>query len=130
MRFESHSRERIVLPAIAAFDQAVDDTLDQAQTNADRHSQTGKFATSLTRTDPREVADGRHEARVGSPLSSAKAKERGAFIQAKRGPYLVFNAGDGVRKVSAVRLAPRPVVGPAVRRFPEFMRIRLVEHFR
>jgi hypothetical protein len=129
VNFVSHARERILEPAIAAFDHAVDDTVDQAQTNADRYSKSGKFADSITRTEPVQRGD-RLTARIGSPLVSARAKEKGAFIQAKRGPYLVFNAGDGVRKVGSVRVPPRPVVGPAVKRFPQFMRDRLVERLR
>lgn len=125
MRFESTARERIERHVRGAFEAAADDVVTLAQATARKDSRTGRFAGSITRTDAVDVGGGRLEARVGSPLSSARAKERGAYIRAKRGPYLVFNAGDGVRKVEAVRLAPQPAVTPAGARFPRLMAARL-----
>lgn len=105
----------------AAHEAAVDDTLDVARAIAGKHSRTGKFAASLERTGTAEIAD-RLVTRIGSPLRSARAKEKGAWIAPKNGPYLVFNAGDGVRKVAGgVRLKPQPVVVPAGQRFRDLM---------
>lgn len=129
MRLESRALATIETGVRRAFDAAVDDTVAVAQANAGRYSRTGRFAGSITRTEAREVGD-RLEARIGSPLSSARAKEKGAYIAAKRdipkfGRYLAIPAGDGtLRKVEAVRLPPRPAVGPAVRRYPDLMAAR------
>lgn len=129
MRFESHAQERIVDPIEGAFDAAVDDTLEVARANARRYSRSGRFAASLTRTPTVRTGD-RLEARIGSPLSSARAKERGAYIAAKRdipkfGRYLAVARPDGtLRKAEAVRLSPRPVVLPAGARWPELLRAR------
>lgn len=126
MKFESRADEILSRRAMTAFDRAVDDTLDVARVNARRHGRTGRFEASLQRT-PAGVVGDRLAARVGSPMRSAKAKERGAYIQAQQTPYLVFDAGSGIRKVKAVRLPPRPVVGPAVARYPRLMAPRLRE---
>jgi hypothetical protein len=127
MRFESHAKERILDRVTGAFDAAVDDTTDNAQLEASKYSRTGKRERSITRTPPVEVGADRLEARVGSPLVSARAKERGAFVQAKRGKYLVFAVPGGVVKVESVRLSPQPAVVPAGKRFPQFMARRLTE---
>lgn len=126
MKFESHAQELILDPIERAYERASENTLEDARRVAGRHSRSGKFRDSLQLSEPVEV-DGRLERRIGSPLSSAKAKEKGAYIRAKRGKYLVFDAGQGVRKVEAVRLAPQPAVAPAVTQFPVFMAARLVE---
>ena len=124
MKLESHA-DRLLERIHGAFEAAVDDTLELAHALAGKHSRTGKFAASLERTATVET-DGRLEARIGSPLRSARAKEKGAWIAPKNGPYLVFNAGDGVRKVATgVRLAPQPAVVPAGQRFRDIMRARL-----
>lgn len=109
-----------------AFDAAVLDVRDEARAIAGRHSRTGKFAASIVESETEPTTTG-FEARVGSTLQSAKAKEKGAYIAAKRGKHLVFDAGQGVRKVAAVRLPPRPAVTPAGRRFGTFMSKRLRE---
>jgi len=125
VKFESHARERLLDPIANAFEAAVDDVVTLARANAARHSRTGTFERSITRTDTVETASGRLEARVGSPLSSAKAKEKGAYIRARRGPYLVFQTNDGWRKVAAVRLAPQPAVAPAAARFQAILLARI-----
>jgi hypothetical protein len=130
MRFQSFAQERVFDRIEGAFDAAVDDTVDEAQLLASRYSRTGKRERSITRTPPVEVGSGRIEARIGSPLVSAKAKEKGAYVQAKRGKYLVFRVPGGVVKVEAVRLAPQPAVAPAAARFPQFMAQRLAEALR
>lgn len=126
MKLDSHAQERVLDPMDRAFDLAVDDTLADAKREASKHRRTGKFEGSLERTDAAAEGD-RLIARIGSPLVSAKAKEKGAYIHAKRGKYLVFKVAGGVRKVEAVRLAPQPAVTPAGGRFPRFMAARLVE---
>lgn len=118
--------DRLEIRIEAAFDAAVDDTMFEAQDIAERHSRTGKFADSITRTEL-VVSEGKLEARIGSPLASAKAKEKGAYIVPVKAPKLVFDAGQGIRKVDSVRLAPQPAVTPAGRRFAEFMTKRLRE---
>lgn len=118
--------DRLHLAVANAFDAAVDDTLEEAVRNAERYSKSGKFADSLQRTDPVESTD-RLEARIGSPLRSARAKERGAYIAAEKAKHLVFDAGQGVRKATAVRIPAQPAVTPAGRRFREFMTGRLRE---
>lgn len=129
MRVESHP-EKLLEGIAVAFADAVQDTLEEARRIASRSSRTGKFAASLEATDVALTSNG-YEAAIGSPLASARAKEKGAFIQAKRAPYLVIPQPDGsVRKVKAVRLPPRPAVVPAGRRFPEFMTARLKAGFR
>lgn len=129
MKLESHAKERIFDPIDDAFERAVDDARDLAQRNASAHSRTGKFERSIERTETAREGD-RLEARIGSPLVSAKAKEKGAFIQAKRGPYLVFRVPGGVRKVESVRLAPQPAVTPAGAQFPRLMAARAAEALR
>lgn len=130
MRFESHAEERIIRPIAAAHDEAIDDTLEVARVRARQYRRTGRFEGSLTRSDAVEVSAGRREARIGSPLVSARVKERGAFIQAKRAEYLVFDAGHGVRKVKSVRVPATPVVTPAGHRFPALMHDALREVYR
>lgn len=128
MKLESRAEEVILGGVARAFEDAKKDTLVEARGVAAKRSRTGKFADSLELGDTDDQGD-RLEARIGSPLVSARAKERGAYITAKRGPYLVFRTGDGWRKVKAVRLAPQPVVTPAARLFPQFMSQRLREVF-
>ena len=126
MRFESNADVLLAKPR-QAFEAAVDDVVTLARAHAARNSRTGEFERSITRSETVDSGD-RLEARVGSPLSSAKAKEKGAFIQAKRGRYLVFNAGDGVRKKESVRLRPQPAVTPAGQQFrSQLMPARLRE---
>jgi hypothetical protein len=113
--------------ALVAFELAAHDTLDEAKRIASANSRTGTFERSLdlseTRTDGVTVS-----ANLGSPLRSATTKERGAYIQARRAPWLVIPVGDGtVRKVKAVRIPARPVVSKAGPRFVDFMTARLKE---
>lgn len=121
MNFESHAEERIIAPIAVAHDEAIDDTLELARVRARQYRRTGKFEGSLTRSDVVEVGSGRREGRIGSPLVSARVKERGAFIQAQRAEWLVFDAGHGVRKVKSVRVPATPVVTPAGQQFPALM---------
>lgn len=105
-----------------AFDGAVDDTLELARAKAVRRL--GRFAGSLTRT-PTATQGDRLTARIGSPLSSARAHERGAFASAKSGSYMVFDPGGGWVKVASVQIPARPAVLPAGREFPRLMSARL-----
>lgn len=124
MNLESHA-DRLLDAIHRAHDEAVDDTLELAVEIAGRHSRSGKFADSLERTVSVDTGNGL-EARIGSPLQSARAKEKGAWIAPKRAPYLTIRTRDGWRRIKdGVRLAPQPVVIPAGRRFGDFMRTRL-----
>lgn len=126
MKFESYADRLLERPRVA-FELAVDDVHQVAQEIAGQHSRTGRFARSIRRTTTVET-NGRLEARVGSLLRSARAKEKGAWIAPKRGPYLTFRTADGWRKVSTgVRLAPQPAVTPAGQRFRELMHARLLQ---
>lgn len=109
----------------AAHEAAVDDTLELAREIAGKHSRSGKFAASLQRTATVETSRGL-ETRIGSPLQSARAKEKGAWIAPKRAPYLTIKTADGWRRIKdGVRLAPQPAVTPAGARFRDFMKARL-----
>lgn len=125
MRIETHD-ELLFAESDIAFERAKLDVLEEAERLAERHSRTGKFARSLVATDTAQV-DGRLVARIGSPLSSARAKEKGAYIVAKHGPHLVFRVGGHVVKVGAVRLPPQPTVIPAGRQWRSFVTARLRE---
>lgn len=128
MRFESHADAMLTASAEAAFDAAVDDVVMLAKLNARRHSRTGKFEGSITRTATERTGGGRLAARVGSPLVSARAKEQGAFIRPQPGRPLTFRTRDGVRRIAfpdGVRFAAQPAVVPAGQRFPEIMLARL-----
>lgn len=125
MKLESQA-EHLLGGIETAFTLAVEDTRDRARDIASRHDRTGRFSGSIQRSDIVGTSDG-FEATIGSALSSARAKEKGAFIQARRGRYLVFDAGQGVRKVENVRLRPQPAVTPAGRAFSEPMTRRLQE---
>lgn len=81
---------------------------------------TGKYAGSIKTAPVHDDGHGLHSA-IGATVSSARAKELGAYITPKRAPRLVFNAGQGVRTADAVRLPPRPVIAKVVRRWPELM---------
>lgn len=54
------------------------------------------------------------EASVYSKKSWAKIHEFGGVISVKKAPFLVFNAGSGVRKVKMVHIPARPFMRPAV----------------
>lgn len=119
--------ERLLGRTVVAFDRAVADTLDEARRVASRSSKTGRFERSLT-SSAIEARGSAVSATIGSPLSSARVKERGGYIQAKRGPFLVIPHPDGsMRKVKAVRIPKRPVVTVAGPRFVDFMTGRLRE---
>lgn len=123
MKLESRAREVLIAPIIRDFGLAADDVVRLAQARAPKR--TGRFARSIQRTAVRHEGASRLVCEVGSPLVSARAKEKGALISAKRGRYLVFNAGSGVRKVTAVRLRPQPSVTPAGRQFTRLLAARL-----
>lgn len=114
MRFEDRSAA-LLRRVDTAFELAADETVEDARRRAPR--KTGKWADSIRRTATRRDQGGRLVSTMGSPLVSALAHERGAYIQAKRAPYLVFRASGSVRKVNAVRIPARPAIGPAGRTF-------------
>lgn len=115
MKLVSHADE-VLGQVDRAFELAVEDARDEARDIASKHDKTGKFSGSIQRSDIVQTPDGL-TASIGSALSSARAKEKGAFIEAKRSKHLVFDAGQGVRKVKSVRLRPQPAVTPAGRHF-------------
>lgn len=124
MRVETHD-DMLLLEAREAFTAARDDVLAEAYRQARKYSKSGKFADSIVATDVTE-ADGRLTASVGSPLVSARAKERGAYIEAKAGKWLTFMGNEGhLVRVAAVRIPKQPAVVPAGRLFIDFMRARL-----
>lgn len=51
---------------------------------------------------------------VYSKMNWAKIHEFGGVISVKKAPFLVFNAGSGVRKVKMVHIPARPFMRPAV----------------
>lgn len=94
-----------------ALEVALDVAVDQARVNAVKR--TGKWSRSIRRLPV--VVNGRvMSSQVGSSLISAVAHERGAYIQAKAHPTLVFNVGGRWVRPKAVRLQARPVIRPAV----------------
>lgn len=121
-----HDYTRLLAKNEDAFKKAAQDVEDEARRNAERNSRTGRFAASLTHTVGR---DGEvMVARVGSPLVSARVKEKGGFMQATRAATLTLPAGDGTaRRPESVRVRATPAVTPAGRRFPEFMTRRMRE---
>lgn len=124
MKFRS-DHSRILAKPAQAFARATVDTLVEAQRVAPHV--TGKYRASLQLSEATIQGD-RMVVRLGSPLAGAKAKEQGAYIQAKRAPWLAIPHGDGtIRKVKAVRIPARPTVTRAGPKFPEFMTRRLRE---
>jgi hypothetical protein len=109
-----------------AFPKAVDDLLTEARANAQRNERTGKFRGSL-RTEILAKAGQRRTAIVGSPLVSARAKEKGAFIQPKQGDRLFIPQDGELRTPTQVRIRATPVVTPAGEKWPELMTRRLQE---
>lgn len=111
-----------------SFTAAEADTVAEAQRRA--RKRTGKWSNSIT-SQRIPSATGQMSAVVGSPLSSARAHEKGAFIQAKKHEYLYIPQGDGtVRKVKSVRINAQPAITPAGDKFPEFMTRRMQERAR
>lgn len=124
MRFESRADEVVIRPVPRALELAADDVVGLAQARAPKR--TGRFARSIARTDAVQEGPDRVTVGVGSPLSSARIKERGGTIRARRGRYLTFPLpGGGFVKVESVRLPARPTVIPAARQFGRFFAARL-----
>lgn len=108
-----------------AFEAACDDVVEDAQDRAPKRS--GKFSKSIRKQRVPAPA-GRLEAVIGSPLASARVKEMGAFIPAKRHDRLFIPFGDGsLRTPQAVRIGAQPTVAPAGRKFIEHMTRRARE---
>lgn len=132
MRFESHALEVLMDESWVAFEGAIDDSLAEARRRAPHV--TGKYRDSIQAT-PIVVTDRGFEARIGSPLSSARVKEVGGFIQAKAsraagrfaGYMRIPFAGGGWATVEAFRIRATPTIVPAGRKFPAFMTARLRE---
>lgn len=112
----------------AAFDAAVNDVVTEAQRRAPKS--TGKFAASI-RSERVPGPAGVLIAVVGSPLVSARVKEKGGFMQPRKHEYLFIPQADGsVRKVKSVRVRAQPTVTPAGQKFPELMTRRMAEKAR
>ena len=107
------SRARVVVAdhQRRVLEVALDVAVDQARKNATKR--TGKWAGSIRRV-PVVVRGHVMSSRVGSSLVSAVAHEKGAYIQAKAHPTLVFQVGGRWVRPKAVRLPARPVIRPAV----------------
>jgi hypothetical protein len=88
---------------------------------------TGRWADSMEGHVTRSDGD-RLEGEFGSTVRSARAHEKGAFIQAKRAEWLAIPMPDGsMRKVKSVRIPARPAVIPAGATFSDAMSRRLRE---
>lgn len=111
VRFESRARQVVTTHQRNALEVALDVAVDQARQNAVKR--TGKWAGSIRRL-PVVVNGQVMSSQVGSSLVSAVAHEKGAYIQAKAYPTLVFNVGGRWVRPKAVRLQGRPVIRPAV----------------
>lgn len=132
MRFESHALEVLIDETWVAFEGAVQDSLEEARRRAPKV--TGRYRDSIQAT-PIVVTDRGFETRIGSPLSSARVKEVGGFIQAKAsrqagrfaGHMRIPFRGGGWATIEAFRIRATPTIVPAGRKFPEFMTARLRE---
>lgn len=111
------SRHDVLLDRIEpAFEYAVDDTIAEARREV--RSRTGKFARSLRRGATERI--GEHLwTRIGSPLASARVKEKGGYMTAKRARWLAIPQQDGsIRQVKAVRIRATPILSKAGPTFP------------
>jgi hypothetical protein len=114
---------KLFAPIEAAFDEAVADVVTEAQRRAPRR--TGKFADSI-RSQRIPTPAGQFAALVGSPLISARVKEKGGYMAAKQHSTLFIPQSDGsVRRPQAVRVGAQPTVKPAGDQYKGFMTARL-----
>ncbi len=117
MQLESVALQVIAERIEAGMDAALDEVVKDAQRRASRTARTGTWRDSLQRTDIEERGDV-YTSHLGSPLVSAITHEKGAYIKAKRAPWLYIRQGDGTfRKVKAVRVPASPVITPAAKTF-------------
>lgn len=111
-----------------AHEAAADDVVREARRRAPKR--TGKFAASIQHTPTRNIA-GVYMSLVGSTMSSARVKEKGGYMQARKHSTLFIPQADGsVRRPRAVRVRAQPTIVPAGRMWPEFMTGRLREQSR
>lgn len=123
----THDYRKLLSRTDAAFTKAAADTLEAAQEVAGRNARSGKFKDSL-RIEVVETSGLAITALLGSPLVSARVKEKGGYIEAKNAPRLMIPQDDGsYRSPAAVRIRATPVVTVAGPRFPEFMTRRMRE---
>ena len=118
-----HDYSKLLKRTEERFELAVQDVEDEAKRNADRNARTGKFSGSITHTIGR--SGDMLVARVGSPMVSARVKERGGFMQASASDTLYLPQAGEVRRPTSVRVRATPVVTPAGKKFPEFMSRRM-----
>jgi hypothetical protein len=107
-----------------AHERAVADVVKDAQARAPVAS--GKFKRSI-RSEVIERNERVTASIVGSPLASARVKERGGFMEAKRADRLYIPLGADVRSPESVRVAAQPTVVPAGDKYPDYMARRLKE---
>lgn len=117
MKLDAHP-EVIERDVAAAFIVGLDDAVEDARGRAPHKS--GKYAASIQHSAPTATATG-YVATIGATVSSARAKELGAYIVPKRAKHLAFDAGQGFRQVDAVRLPARPVIRKTVNNWPKIM---------
>ncbi len=115
----------LMVKVLGAFHLATSDALGEARRIAPHV--TGRYRDSL-RLGAAATVGTRISVNLGSPLKSAKAKEKGAYIEARNADYLAIPMPDGtMRKVKAVRLPARPVVGKVAPKFEAMLTRRLRE---
>lgn len=111
-QLQSRAHQVLRTKTLQAMEDALEIATRVARQNATKR--TGKWAGSIRHTTAylhgRTLVSGQ----VGSSLISAVAHERGAYIQAKAKPTLVFQVGGRWVRPKAVRLHARPVIRPAV----------------
>lgn len=117
MQLESVALQVIAERIEAGMDAALDEVVKDAKRRANRSARTGAWRDSMTRTDIEENGTV-YTSHVGSPLVSAITHEKGAYIRAKRSPWLYIPQPDGtLRKVKAVRVPASPAITPAAKTF-------------
>ncbi len=106
----------------SAFQGAVNDVIGDAANRAPKR--TGRFAKSITHSAIEQTSTGVRTT-VGSPLSSARVKEMGGYMQAKSSDRMRFQINGQWVTAAAFRVRAQPTIGPAARNFPRYMGDRL-----
>ncbi len=106
----------------SAFEGAVNDVIGDAANRAPKR--TGRFAKSISHSAIEQTSTGIRTT-VGSPLSSARVKEMGGFMQAKSSDWMRFQINGQWVSARMFRVGAQPTVGPAARNFPRYMGDRL-----
>jgi len=106
----------------SAFEGAVNDVIGDAADRAPKR--TGRFGRSISHSAIEQTSTGLRTT-VGSPLSSARVKEMGGFMQSKSGDRMRFQINGQWVTATGFRVAAQPTVGPAARNFARYMGDRL-----